>query len=169
MNVKQGVVLQQLIAKELIVADALADAYLLPGMEVVASFDGAGRQLKAVTCEDFLSECALQWIQMIKSNPNATAVEQPWDVSVCYKLLHAWAKLSRKGVSQPADTIKARVKEALGDPTIRGKLVLGVDRQDALIDLCGKLPQMLQQALTPQYIRAGFMRSCDQVRRKDLV
>jgi len=67
--------------------------------------------------------------------------------------------LSRKGVSQPAETIKARVKEALGDPTIRGKFVLGADRQDALIDLCGKLPQMMQQALTPQHIRAGFMRS----------
>jgi len=132
---------------------------LVPGMEAVASFDGAGPQLNAVTSEDFLSECALQWIQMIKLNPNATAVEQPWDVSVCYKLLHAWAKLSRKGVCQPAETIKARVKEALGNPTIRDKFVLGADRQDALIDLCGKLPQMLQQALTPQHIRNGFMRS----------
>ena len=79
---------------------------------------------------------------MIKLNPNATAVEQPWDVSVCYKFLYAWSKLSRKGVSQPAETIKARVKEALGDPTIRGKFVVGADMQDALIDLCGKLPQM---------------------------
>ena len=62
---------------------------LLPGMEDVASFDGAGPQLNAVTSNDVLSECALQWFQMIKLNPNATAVEQPWDVSVCYKLLHA--------------------------------------------------------------------------------
>jgi len=62
---------------------------LLPGMEDVASFDGAGPQLNAVTSNDVLSECALQWFQMIKLNPTATAVEQPWDVSVCYKLLHA--------------------------------------------------------------------------------
>ena len=62
---------------------------LLPGMEAVASLDGAGPQLNAVTSDDFLSECAVLWIQMIKLNPNATAVEQPWDVSVCYKLLHA--------------------------------------------------------------------------------
>ena len=50
---------------------------LLPGMEDVASFDGAGPQLNAVTSNDVLSECALQWFQMIKLNPNATAVEQP--------------------------------------------------------------------------------------------
>ena len=37
--------------------------------------------------------------------------------------------------------------------------MLGADKQDALIDLCGKLPPMQQQALTPQHIRAGFMRS----------
>jgi len=128
-------------------------------MEAVASLDGAGPQLNAVTSDDFLRECAVLWIQMIKLNPNATAVEQPWDVSVCYKLLHAWAKLSRKGFSQPVETIKARVKEALSDSKIRDKFVLGADRQDALVDLCGKLPQMLQQALTPQHIHNGFLRA----------
>jgi len=35
---------------------------LLSGMEGVASFDGADPQINAVTSEDFLSECALQYI-----------------------------------------------------------------------------------------------------------
>lgn len=129
---------------------------LVPGMEAVLWYDGAGPQLGAITSEKVLSDCVTHDMTSMKSNPAATAVEQMWDASKCYKQIHHWAKHLNNDNSKPAQNLAARVKEILSSKDVRATVWLDTGRLAALSEFCGKIPEMLQKSCTPQNITEGF-------------
>ena len=132
---------------------------ILAGMEGVSWTDGGGPQLRATVEDDHVQALQDRCVEAMKSNPSATAVEQEWDISPCFRLDKLYVKILNTSTYSSHQKMKAVVKAILTSEDAKKSVYLQSGRLEALAEFCGKMPFVLSKAHTPQHIVGAFKRS----------
>ena len=125
-------------------------------LTAVSWSDGASVQLNAITDEQQQEMDSELKISSNKHSASRTAVEQPCDISPCFRSFRKLANgTSRDDV--PAVGLQKKVKIKFAELKQKGILDLSEKKESALLDFLGSYPSIVSRACPTESIARGFL------------
>jgi ferredoxin len=120
--------------------------------------DGDIPQINALFTPAMLADMETDLIEIIKFAAACSALQQPNDLSPCFRALKKKLRSFKYKYGDVLDAAKPRYMKTLAKFLLKCT-TLSPAKRDILLKFFASAPSMLESALTPAHIRAGFVKS----------
>jgi hypothetical protein len=119
--------------------------------QVVSWWDGDLAQVATIASEESLATHSKNKICANKQNAACSAVEQPADLTKCFKLFHCLQKaMTVEDVPAEQHPLKKLMLATFADLHSKGQLILSLTKRKALVDFVSITPEMSGKGSYPR-------------------